>query len=605
VIVERYTQYLGEGGPPSVADAASWLLNALSWILENLLVLLIVCLTAIIVAVFFRLRRSILFNQWTSQTVDVDSDAGRRLADLLLFDVRSIHNVHNRAPEAGFWNQYRDVPTFRYEINHEVALLASTDLGEQNRLASAFIAVLLQLVPVVFQPATVRGSIQKSDDGIKFLVTLEGYRPLGVRRKRVSTVWSAAPASAKNVDWERAVELLAYSLYLEMAGAEFFRSAAAFGAYTKGLRYHLAYVDFKRSADYRNAEEQYRRAAKLDPGAAPPRYNLAALYYSEYRQEANDAAIRELLKVVSVNDRRLQAEARSALANCYLQQYHRFNQYGTPEEAAALLDRSIRYARQALGDAKNLDAVHKALAFAYHQKSEFQTKNRKSVRGSVRVRVLQRIEIGRSRRSAIRHYSSAVRRNKRHYVAYNNVGNLYLNWALTISSMTWPARLERARRIRRSLAKFERSVQLHPSYYHAHDNIGNAHLALGQFDEAERSFLDALDHNEQYAEAKNDIAVLCATTGRAVKPRGSGSSMGAAEWHLAAIRTPDVGPGQRQKLCRQVAHVTNDGALVCPFQEATSAQGVTCGLEPVVPAARRPDPAAPPAGGRCKQHESR
>jgi tetratricopeptide (TPR) repeat protein len=563
---------------PSVGDAVSWIFGALVWLVENLLVLLVLGITTIIVAVFFRLRKSILFNAWVNQTTDPVLELGRKLADLLLFDVRDIHNVHNRAPEAGFWNQYRDVPTFRYEIDHDVALLASSELGEQSKLASAVVSVLFHLVPVVFQPAAVRGSIQKSGDDIRFLVTLEGYRPPGNSRKRVSTVWSATPTSPSDKNCEKAVEDLAYALYLELAGAKFFRSATAFAAYTEGLRAHLAYLDFGISDDLGRAEREYRRAIDEDPEAAPPRYNLAALYYAQYTEKSNSLAMEQLLRVVSVNDRQLQAEARSALADCYLQQFHRYGQGRTQRESEVLLDRAIRLSRMALGDAKHLDAVNKALAFGYHQKSQFLYKTRRRAGGSLGPWLRERLEIARNRQRAIRHYRRAIKGNQRHYVAYNNLGNLYLNWAGQLSSDSLLGDLERRRRLRISLRKFEHAVRLRPSYHHSHDNIGNAYKALGDVDEALRGYLTALEYNNDYAEAKNDVAILCMVEGRTAKLPGSDTALDAAGWHFAALETPDVGGDQRHKLCEQMAQHSPAGSSLCPFRTQAVERGTACAL---------------------------
>ena len=591
---------------PSVGDALGWLLDAAKWLLEHLLLLIISGLVIITMAVFFRLRRSVLFKAWANQTGDTDLDVGRGLADLLLFMVRDIHGVHNRAPEAGFWNQYRDVPAFRYEIDSNVALLASTDLGPENRLASAIMTVLFNMVPLIFQPAEVRGSIQRFDNEIQLMVALEGYRRPGRRSKRVSRVWSRTVASITTSDRQQPVEELAYELYLEMAGAKFFKSAQAFSAYTAGLRSHLAFLDLDHVEDRKAAEREYKNSIKLDSGAAPARYNLAALLYFEYDADANKCAISELLRVISVNDPELQASARSALANCYLQEYHRYGQ-NNPE----LLIKATDYARQALRDAKHMDAVHKALGFAYHQRSEFEADRLAHRHVAQRPpRYLDRtwyhdvFWVRRCRRRAIRHYKRAVRRNKRHYVAINNLGNLYLKWGERVSGRGPLARLQRRYRIKTSMRWFEKSISLRPIYHHAHDNLGNAFLALGRYDDAERSFKTALEHEGDYAEAKNDIARLYLLRAAENGTDKQSAVEEAAEWrrqaaerHRDAITTPRVVADQQRKLCLEVASgwsrtsgcaVGGAEPPVCPFRGydgfAPGHGGTVCHLdEPVGP----------------------
>ncbi len=449
--------------------------------------------------------------------------------------------------------------------------------------------VLFNLVPLVFQPATVRGSIQRFDDKIHLMVALEGYRQHGRRGKRVSRVWSAEATSITSSERQRPIESLAYSLYLEMAGATLFKSPESFGAYTAGLRAHLAFLDFGRAPDREAAEAEYRRSMELDAGAAPPKYNLATLLYFEYTNSANNAAIDQLIKVVSVNDPQLQAEARSALANCYVQQFHRFGRGDRPE----LLDKAIAYARQALDDAKHLDAVHKALGFAYHQRSEYDAArlvaaprrllDRSWYRGAMHLR--------RVRKRAVRHYKKAIRRNNRHYVAHNNLGNLYLTWAERFTRPGPFSHLLQVRRLRASERRFEQAIRLRPVYHHAHDNLGNARLAMKDFEGAERSFLEALEHQPDYPEAQNDLARLHlirhadpqaadpyaqdrppAGAIRVRDPRVGAGGAGpvsdldaAARSHVSAITAPDVGPDQRIKLCRQLAELDGVDPRECPF----------------------------------------
>jgi hypothetical protein len=64
--------------------------------------------------------------------------------------------------------------------------------------------------------------------------------------------------------------------------------------------------------------------------------------------------------------------------------------------------------------------ANKALAFSHQQYSETDP--------------LPAEEKERNHKLAIKYYKEAFRRNPKHYIAYNNLGNLYLQW--TVKTLT-------------------------------------------------------------------------------------------------------------------------------------------------------------------------
>ena len=105
-----------------------------------------------------------------------------------------------------------------------------------------------------------------------------------------------------------------------------------------------------------------------------------------------------------------------------------------------------------------------------------------------------------------------MRVNPRYYVAFNNLANLYLNWAVDDLA----GRHERKRKHLLHLAEklALKSIEVKPSYSHAYDNVGNVYRALGQlgetgrFDEAKQYYEEARALDTNYLAARHDLALL-------------------------------------------------------------------------------------------------
>lgn len=68
--------------------------------------------------------------------------------------------------------------------------------------------------------------------------------------------------------------------------------------------------------------------------------------------------------------------------------------------------------------------------------------------------------------------------NPRHFIAHNNLGNLYLGWAQLTDNTTVRRKL-----LKQAIRECQAALKILPSYVFAHDNLANAHLGLGQFTE--------------------------------------------------------------------------------------------------------------------------
>jgi tetratricopeptide (TPR) repeat protein len=137
-----------------------------------------------------------------------------------------------------------------------------------------------------------------------------------------------------------------------------------------------------------------------------------------------------------------------------------------------------------------LDSVHKCLGYAYHQFSEAL-----SLKDAPDTRAED------FRKKAISHYENAFKLNRQHYIAHNNLGNLYLEWSKKQIS-------GKEILLKKAFKEFKKSLDINPRYHHAYDNLGNSFFELGKYDKAKEAYLNALLYKPDYPEAKNDLAKL-------------------------------------------------------------------------------------------------
>jgi tetratricopeptide (TPR) repeat protein len=134
------------------------------------------------------------------------------------------------------------------------------------------------------------------------------------------------------------------------------------------------------------------------------------LKYCRYENDQNNKAIEFFNKALRSSDKILKGHAHSGLANALCQSCGRFKtgNVNTLREAKF-------HAEQGLKISPKSDVANKAMAYAYHQYSEIED--------------LEKSEREQSLNLAIKHYKKAFRKNPKHYIAYNNLGNLYLEYA--------------------------------------------------------------------------------------------------------------------------------------------------------------------------------
>ena len=475
--------------------------------------------------IYWRSRRQILFESWANMYDSKDTDTGRSIGDLLLFKIGYIKNVHERSTGSlGTWNIYRDVPAFRQNLDDNVTLQASAELGKYGPILSTLSMLLFHLLPMVLRPARLRGSIHKHGTRLQLLATLEfnsGSHWKGFH----NSLWEVVRTQSSEETLPEAVEELAFRIYLDLTREELFKSWQSFQAYTRGLASYLSYVDLERKPDYEAAKQGYEEARQLEPQNPAISYSLGVLEYYRWNSDANKEAVTHFRGALAASQPRLRAYAHSALANALLQRYHRYNDHDP-----RLLEDAIYYAQKAVAIDGALDMTHRALGFACHQLSEYQAA---SPDPAVQTKSAENRDL------AIRHYLRAAELNNKNFAALNNLANLYLEWARRDTNHA-----RSMKNLHNAVRECERTLAINPHYHFTYDNLGNAYLEMKLYDKAAEAFRSAVRYKPDYPEGMNDLAALH------LEPEFAGRDVrGGLRRHQEALALVVSGEGQSRKLC--------------------------------------------------------
>ncbi len=546
------------------------LTNAVTWLGETLPLLGVALVFLIACIVYFRSRKNIIFEAWVNMTEEDKSQVGRRVADLLLFKLRFVKRIHEQGSrKLETWQPNREMPAFRQTLDEDIQLLGSVELGKYGSVVSMIVMFVLKLVPMMFRPARLRGSIHSYGKQLRLLATLE--QAGGENRQSGSVnLWEVVRTQDSDELLAETVEELAYRIYLDLSSDGLFKSWEAFRDYTNGMARYVSWIDLERDNDFVEAGKLYRAALKLEPKNPAIKYNLALLLYFHWTAKDNEEALTLFQGALNAPDLSLKARALSGLASAQAMKFCRYN-----IQDPRLLQDAIMHGHSAITIGPEIDGAHKAYALACHQWSEHLGRT-----GGPAA------EIEAHRQLAISHYQRAIALNPRHYGAHNNLGNLYLEWGMTLAGDA------RSEKFRMAKAEFESSLRIHPAYHHASDNLGNTCYQEGRdatqpagrksrYAEAAQAFRNALQYEPTYPEATNDLAMLH------LEPEHEPSSPAQAlNLHLQALRHIADDVPHRQKLCRQftnrlAATAGQRKSAIEPSAIATKeieALGCTCGL---------------------------
>ncbi len=516
---------------PFLSARMTLLTEIAKFLSESWLPLLALLVLAISFVVYFRSRKQILFESWVNMSDGKDTDLGRSVADLLLFKIRYIKSVHEKsAGSLGNWNIYRDVPAFRQSLDEDVKLLASVELGKYGSFVTAVTSVLFRLLPMVFRPARLKGSIHRHGTHLQLLATLEFSSKS--RWQNISTfLWEVAQPDSTEERVPDAVEQLAFRIYLDLTSEELFKSWEGFRDYTKGLESYIRYIGLQQDADYEAAKKCYGAALKIEPNNPAVKYSMGVLEYYRWKTSNNDAAIRMFQESLGSSQAGLRAYAHSGLANALSQKYSRYN-FRDPH----LLEDAKFHAQRAIEIDPELDMSNRALAFACHQLSEYQAVQRDSN---------QEKQSATNRELAIKHYRKAYELNSQNYPAHNNLANLYLEWGIR-ERATNPARA--GKNLQKAIHECEETLAINPQFHLAYDNMANAYYEMKEFDKAYEGYRNALRYRPNYPEGGNDLAALFVD--RIFPQRNPAESLRLHQEALAMLPEPES-EQQRRKLCTQ------------------------------------------------------
>ncbi len=511
------------------------LANAIKWAGETVPLLGVLLVFFVACLIYFRSRKNIIFEAWVNMTEDAKSNLGRRVADLLLFKLRFVKRIHEQGSrKLETWQPNREMPAFRQTLDEDIQLLGSVELGKYGSVVSTIVMFVLRLVPMVFRPARLRGSIHCYGKQLRLLATLE---QAGGENSRPGSVnlWEVVRLQESDELLAETVEELAYRIYLDLSSDGLFKSWEAFRAYTNGMAHYVSWIDLERDNDFLKAEEHYRAALVLEPKNPAIKYNLALLLYFNWDAGENDEAIGLFQGALNAPNLQLKARAQSGLASALAMKFCRYN-----VQEPRLLQDAIMHGRAAIAIGPDIDGAHKAYALACHQWSEHLVRT-----GGTPA------EIELHRDLAITHYRRAFELNPQHFGAHNNLGNLFLEWGKTLNG--------EARREKFLAAKteFECSLRINPAYHHASDNLGNTCYEEGRgtdqpaerksrYADAAQAFRNALQYEPTYPEGHNDLAML-----HLEAEHDPYSPEEALHIHLQALHLVTKSIPQRQKLCKQ------------------------------------------------------
>jgi tetratricopeptide (TPR) repeat protein len=459
--------------------------------------------------------------------------------------------------------------------------LGSVELGKYGSIVSAIVMTFLRLVPMVFRPARLRGSIHRYGKQLRLLATLD---QAGGRKKQGESVqlWEVVRMQDSDEHLAETVEELAYRIYLDLASDDLFKSWEAFRAYTTGMAHYVSWIDLEREIDWQEAEKHYSAAIDLEPKNPAIKYNLALLKYFRFRGKDNDEAIDLFQGALNARNRQLSARARAGLASALAMKYHRFN-VAEPR----LLQEATLHARMAITLAPEIDGVHKAYALSCHQWSEYLVRTKGPAR-----------EVELHRQLAVDHYRKACELNPQHYMAYNNLGNLFLEWGSALPPNV--SSDERSGKFAAAKTALEEAIRVNPAYHHAHDNLGNTFYVEGKFsrgvdarrvlfEQAAKSYRNALQYSPSYPEGTNDLAMLHLESDYQDHSVAQAFSLHAQSLRHAAAAKYDT---QMKKLCRQFSErlkATTASQSLTPLNLESSVlaelNSLSCHCVSVLPAA--------------------
>ena len=483
----------------------------------------------------WHVRRRLYFLPWENLSTDEKLNIGASLSEIFVAEIERVRRIHEAAyRNPGLWNDRVKLPFLeRSADGFPSAIRHVEQLGGPGWFVKA-----IGILPLFAPPATVRGSIHRFGNTMRLQVAIENARKpwIGVRPIMIVPFDRPVEDPEQYPDY---VSLFAHEVFLKVAGVETFKSIKSFVHFTEALDCHLHWETGREPEHASAAINKYDLVLEEDEENAASLFNKAVILYTQYEPKANSDAILVFKAAVDCQsaDVALRAQAFGGLANAFCQKRQRHKQgndktlldalhcaqraYETEfgAEAPVVVGRFVARLRS-LGSrihrwfapARARASIVKALAYA----NQVQAENRKDLADKEQERLAYE-------NRAIELYVEATRLNRQFTVAYNNVGYLYLKRAeQATDAAAAKSDLRDARRY------IEKAIRCDPSYQHAYDNLGNLYVqyarhrhargALKQLRRSIQYYRLALSQKPKYTEALEDLAkayialALCSIT---------------------------------------------------------------------------------------------
>ena len=336
-------------------------------ILSFTLIALVV--VSFVLFISYKARKRIIFSPWVNRFDPNDTELGKSIADLLLFKLNYIKRTHVlSSSKESLWNTFQDIPSFRQNLDKEIDLLASLQLGNYGKIVSGIYSILFKIIPIFIKPASLSGSINSYGDKKAILhISLDNYSPKKWF-KYESLFWEIEKDALPKEKIPELIEEIAYRIYIDLSGGDLFKSWECFMYFTQGLRSYLNYIELNRQADLDDAESLYQKALEYELNNPVVKYNIGVLKYYQFQDKLNNEAIECFRQAINCNDINLRARALCGMANAYGQKQTRFKT-GKSNSFETLID-AMEFANKALLLNNKLDSAYRALAYIYHQYAE-------------------------------------------------------------------------------------------------------------------------------------------------------------------------------------------------------------------------------------------
>lgn len=428
-----------------------------------------------------------------------------------IYRVLNIHRNHHRA--AG------DLRIF----SHLAPKSSSGEIKVEALLPLESLKIIVRFGFLVFglwlRPSTLRGSVSRTGDEITLQATI--YTRRQAAPQPLEEV--VRPIHTPRIRDEMAREL-ALKVIVHQSPDMIIKNWEVLDKFTDALKIWPTDTAVTHFSEEKFEETEAALLAAQEHDLSNPliNYNLALLYYSQFKEKSNENATDLFDRATRTRNIHLKGLATIGLARCHCQKYHRFGQQtqGVLKQARDKARAAVEYIEQAKRAASKADAAHMSFdyaralycqAFAQHitEKPEDIDRGAEYYRKSIDITkpnvpdfvynnlgYILTAKVGRFELRgdpadydiAVHYLYKALEQEPRHKMALANLGNV--------------ARLRGD--YKEALRRYDEALEIDPNYANGWNEKAWVHLAAGELDEARNAHQKALNLADS-ADHGNDI----------------------------------------------------------------------------------------------------